>query len=82
MSPELACVDSAVKPQRQAVEAALWTAIIAFRERARLSERLAERVGETGAAPSRWRFEAIAEEASGQAETIPRLLAGPDGPNG
>ena len=82
MSPELAYVDGAVKTQRESVEAALCTAISALRERVRLSERLAERVGEAGAARRRRRFEAIAEEARGQAETIRRLLAGPHGPDG
>jgi len=82
MSPELACVDGAVKTQRESVEAAPWTAISALRERARPSEQLAEQVGEAGAARGRWRFETIAEEARGQAETIRRLRAGPDGPDG
>jgi two-component system chemotaxis response regulator CheB len=82
MSPELAYAGTAVDRQRESVEAALWTAISALQERARLSERLAERVGESGATRSRRRFEAIAEEARGQAETIRRLLAGHDGPDG
>jgi hypothetical protein len=68
--------------QRESVENALRTAISALQERARLSERLAERVGKAGAARSRRRFEEIAEEARGQAETIRRLLAGPDGSDG
>jgi two-component system chemotaxis response regulator CheB len=80
MSPEIAYADSAVNTQRESVEAALWTAITVLQERARLSERLAERVGDAGAARSRRRFEAIAEEARGQAETIRRLLVGSDGP--
>ena len=80
MSPEIAYADGAVNSQRESVEAALWTAITVLQERARLSERLAERVGDAGAARSRQRFEAIAEEARGQAETIRRLLARSDGP--
>jgi two-component system chemotaxis response regulator CheB len=78
MSPELAYAGDR---QRESVEAALWAAIGVLQERARLGERLAERVGESGAARSRRRFEAIAEEARGQAETIRRLLAGPNGPD-
>ena len=81
MGLEFAYADGAVDRQRESVEAALWTAINALQERARLSERLAERVGDAGAARSRRRFEAIAEEARGQAETIRRLLAGSDGPD-
>ena len=61
-------------------ETALWIALRALQERAQLSERLAERVGTAGANRSRRRFEAAAEEARGQAETIRRLLAGGDGP--
>src|SRR5262249_15790551 len=75
MSAEIAYADDAVDSQRASVEAALWTAITVLQERARLSERLAERVGDAGAARSRRRFEAVAEEARGQAETIRRLLA-------
>lgn len=82
MSLEIAYADGVVDGRRESVEAALWTAISALQDRAQLSERLAERVGEAGAARSRRRFEAIAEEARGQAETIRRLLAGPDGPEG
>jgi len=81
MSPEIAYADDAVDSQRASVEAALWTAITVLQERARLSERLAERVGDAGAARSRRRFEAVAEEARGQAETIRRLLAEADGPD-
>jgi two-component system chemotaxis response regulator CheB len=81
MSPEMAYAGT-MDTQRESVEAALWTAITVLQERARLSERLAERVGSAGAARSRRRFEAVAEEARGQAETIRRLLTGPDGPAG
>jgi hypothetical protein len=81
MSPAIAYADGAVDRQRESVEAALWTAISALQERAQLSERLAERVGKSGATRSQRRFEGIAEEARGQAETIRRLLAGPDGPD-
>ena len=71
--------DGAVEAQGESVEAALWTALRALQERAQLSERLARRVGNAGAERSRQRFEAIAEEARGQAETIRRLLARSDG---
>jgi hypothetical protein len=81
MSPELAYAHGAVERQRESVEAALWTAITVLQERAQLSERLAERVGKAGAARSRWRFEAVAEEARGPADAIRRLLTGPDGPD-
>lgn len=82
MSPELAYAEGAFDRQRESVEVALWNAIGALQDRAQLSERLAERVGNAGAARSRRRFEAIAEEARGQAEAIRRLLAGPNGPDG
>jgi two-component system chemotaxis response regulator CheB len=72
--------DSVVDGQGESVETALWTALRALQERAQLTERLAERVGKAGANRSRQRFEAIAEEAREQAETIRRLIAGPDGP--
>lgn len=72
--------DGVVDGQGESVETALWTALRALQERAQLSERLAERVGKAGADRSRRRFEAIAAEARGQADTIRRLLAGPDGP--
>jgi two-component system, chemotaxis family, protein-glutamate methylesterase/glutaminase len=74
--------EGAVDAQRESVEAALWSALRALQERAQLSQRLAERLGGAGASRSRDRFEAIAEEARGQAETIRLLLAGPDGPDG
>ena len=64
----------------ESVEVALRTAFRALQERARVSERLAERVGAAGANRSRQRFEAVAEEAREQAETIRRLLARSDGP--
>jgi two-component system chemotaxis response regulator CheB len=72
--------DAAINGQAESVETALWTALRALQERAQLTERLAERVGNAGAERSRTRFEAIATEAREQAETIRRLLAGPDGP--
>jgi two-component system chemotaxis response regulator CheB len=72
--------ETAVQAQGESVETALWTALRALQERAQLSERLAARVGKAGADRSRQRFEAIAEETRGQAESIRRLLAGPDGP--
>jgi two-component system chemotaxis response regulator CheB len=62
--------------QESAVETALWIALRALQERAQLGDRLAERVGSAGAERSRQRFEAIAEEARAQAETIRRVLAG------
>lgn len=64
----------------ESVEAALRTAVHVLQERAQLSERLARRVGDTGAEYSRRRFEAVAGEAREQAETIRRLLVGPDDP--
>ncbi len=79
MNLEVAYVDGAVEEQRDSVETALRTAVSALHERAQLSERLAERVGKAGAARSSRRFEAIAEEARAQADTIRRLLAEPDG---
>jgi two-component system chemotaxis response regulator CheB len=72
--------DGVVRGQEESIETALWTALRALQERAQLSERLAERVGSAGAERSRQRFEAVAAEARDQAETIRRLLAGPDGP--
>jgi two-component system chemotaxis response regulator CheB len=71
--------DGVVEGQAESVEIALWTALRALQERAQLSQRLAERVGKAGAERSRRRFEAVAEEAREQAESIRRLLAGPDG---
>jgi len=68
--------------QEESVETALWTALRALQERAELCDRLAERVGKAGANRSRRRFEAVAEEARAQAETIRRVLAGPDGAHG
>jgi two-component system chemotaxis response regulator CheB len=68
--------EGAVDAQGESVEAALWTALRALQERARLSERLAERVGCAGADRSRRRFEAVAREAREQADVIHRLLAG------
>jgi two-component system, chemotaxis family, protein-glutamate methylesterase/glutaminase len=73
--------DSVINGQAESVETALGTALRALQERAQLTDRLAARVGSAGAERSRKRFEAIAEEARGQAETIRRLLAGPDGPD-
>ena len=74
--------DGVLEGQDESVENALWTALRALQERAALSERLAERVGNAGAERSRKRFEAVAEEARAQAETIRRVLAGPDGADG
>jgi two-component system, chemotaxis family, protein-glutamate methylesterase/glutaminase len=71
--------DGVLDGQEESVEAALWTALRALQERAELSDRLAERVGTAGAERSRRRFAAVAEEARAQAETIRRVLAGPDG---
>jgi two-component system, chemotaxis family, protein-glutamate methylesterase/glutaminase len=68
--------EGAVDAQGESVEAALWTALRALRERAQLSERLAERVGSAGAEQSRARFEAYAREAREQADVIRRVLAG------
>jgi len=82
MSPELAYEEGALDREQESVKAALRTAISAFQERGRLTERLAERVDEAGAARSRRRFEALAEEARGQAEMIRRHLAGRNGPDG
>jgi two-component system, chemotaxis family, protein-glutamate methylesterase/glutaminase len=67
-----------VESQEESVETALWTALRALQERAQLSQRLADRVGKAGAEPSRRRFTAVAEEAREQAETIRRILVGPD----
>jgi two-component system chemotaxis response regulator CheB len=69
---------SVVDGQGETVEAALWTALRALQERSQLCERLAARLGKSGAERSRNRFEALAEEAHEQAETIRRLLAGAD----
>jgi two-component system, chemotaxis family, protein-glutamate methylesterase/glutaminase len=74
--------DGVLEGQDGSVETALWTALRALQERAALSDRLAERVGTAGADRSRRRFEALAEEARAQAETIRRVLAGTDGPSG
>jgi len=73
--------DGVVVDKAESVETALWTALRALKERAQLSERLAERLGSAGAERSSRRFEAIAEEARGQAGIIRRLIAGPDGPD-
>jgi two-component system chemotaxis response regulator CheB len=70
--------DGVVDGQGETVEAALWTAFRALQERAQLCERLSARLGRSGAERSRDRFEALAEEAHGQAEVIRRLLAGAD----
>ena len=75
-------LDAVVSSQRASVETALWTALRALHERAEVVDRLAERVGNAGAERSRRRFEAIAAEAREQAETIRRVLAGRDGPEG
>ena len=71
--------DGVVDAQGESIETALWTPL-PLQERAQLADRLAERVGKAGAERSRRRFEGIAEEARGQAETIRRLLARSDGP--
>lgn len=71
--------DGVLEGQNGSIETALWTALRALQERAALSDRLAERVGSAGAERSRERFQALAEEARAQAETIRRVLAGPDG---
>jgi two-component system, chemotaxis family, protein-glutamate methylesterase/glutaminase len=68
--------EGAVDAQGESIEAALWTALRALRERAQLSERLAERVRSAGAEQSRARFEAYAREAREQADVIRRVLAG------
>lgn len=65
-----------VNGQSETVETALWTALRALRERSQLCDRIADRLGTTGADRSRARFEAQAEEAREQAEAIRRLLAG------
>lgn len=62
--------------QGESVEAALWTALRALKERAQLAERLAARVGGSGATRSQARFEAFAREAREHADVIHRLLAG------
>ncbi len=67
--------EGAVDAQGESVETALWTALRALRERAQLSDRLADRVGGAGAEQSRARFEAYAREAREQAELIRRVLA-------
>jgi two-component system chemotaxis response regulator CheB len=74
--------EGVVDGQGESVETALWTAFRALHERAQLCDRLAERVGKAGADRSRRRFEAFAEEAREQAETIRRLLAGANVPDG
>jgi hypothetical protein len=79
---EVAYADGVTEAQRESVETALRTAISALQERARVNDRLAERVGKAGAAKSCRRFEEIAEEARRQAETIHSLLAGPNGSDG
>ena len=68
--------EDAVASQGASVETALWTALRALRERAQLSERLADRVGANGAKQSKARFEEFAREAHEQAEAIRRLLVG------
>ena len=73
--------DGVVDAQGESIETALWTALRALRERAQRADRLAERVGKAGAERSCRRFEGIAEEARGQAETIRRLIAGRNGPD-
>ncbi|HJQ74305.1 MAG TPA: chemotaxis protein CheB [Gaiellaceae bacterium] len=74
--------ESVTNGQAESVETALWTALRALLERAELCDRLAARVGNAGADRSRGRFEAFAQEAREQAETIRRLLAGADDPGG
>jgi hypothetical protein len=80
--PAAYSADGTVEAQGESVVTALWTALRPLRERAQLCERLAERIGSAGAARSSERFALEAEEASEQAETIRRLLAGSDGPGG
>jgi two-component system, chemotaxis family, protein-glutamate methylesterase/glutaminase len=75
--------DGAVDAQGEAVEAALWTALRALQERAQLTERLAGRLGASGARQSQSRFEEFTREAREQADAIRRLLAGNgSGPDG
>jgi two-component system chemotaxis response regulator CheB len=57
----------------------LWTALRALQERAQLSDRMAQRLGERGAAKSQARFQELAGEAREQAELIRRVLAGANG---
>ena len=68
--------EGAVDEQGSSVEEALWTALRALQERAQLSQRMAQRLGERGAAKSRARFEEYASDARRQAELIRRVLAG------
>ncbi len=68
--------EGAVEAQGESVEEALWMALRALQERAQLSERLANRVGEAGAEQSRARFQAFADEAREQADVIRRVLGG------
>jgi two-component system chemotaxis response regulator CheB len=74
--------DGVVDGQGETIEAALWTALRALRERSQLCDRIAARLGDTGAERSRERFQAQAEEAHEQAEAIRRLLAGADAADG
>jgi two-component system, chemotaxis family, protein-glutamate methylesterase/glutaminase len=74
--------DGTMDAQGEAVEAALWAALRALRERAQLCERLARRTANAGATRSGKRFGEFAEEARSQAETIRRLLAGANGSAG
>jgi two-component system chemotaxis response regulator CheB len=68
--------EGALDAQGESVETALWTALRALKERAQLSERLANRVGAAGAKQSQARFEELAREARAQADVIRRVLAG------
>jgi two-component system chemotaxis response regulator CheB len=71
--------EGAVEEQGVTVETALWTALRALQERAQLSDRMAQRLGERGAAKSQARFQELAGEAREQAELIRQVLAGANG---
>jgi two-component system chemotaxis response regulator CheB len=67
-------VETLLAEQSDSVEAALWTAMMALKERAALARRMAERLAERGSDRSAERFVDQATEADVRAETIRRVL--------
>ncbi|HYW08831.1 MAG TPA: chemotaxis protein CheB, partial [Longimicrobium sp.] len=67
-------VETLLAEQSDSVEAALWTAMMALKERGALARRMSERLTERGNDRSAQRFEDQAAEADARAETIRRVL--------
>lgn len=71
-------VETLLAEQSESVEAALWTAMMALKERAALARRMSERLAERGNDRSADRFLDQATEADVRAETIRRVLENVD----